>query len=76
MLKLRFDRREPFPNFDGQFPLAVHLIETLLGTLFEAMEFCSKCSNLGFESPEISLNALDFRSNCVLNDLFEVLIEV
>ena len=76
MFELRFDRSEPFSNFNRQFPLAIHLIESLLRPLSERTKFCSKRRNLSLECPNITLDALDFRSNCILNNLFEVLIEV
>ena len=33
--ELRFDCGEPFPYFNRQFPLAIHLIEALLSPLFK-----------------------------------------
>ena len=58
MFELCFDCGEPFPNFDRQFPLTVHLIETFVGTILEGTKFCSKRGDLGFETLHAAVKTL------------------
>jgi hypothetical protein len=58
VLELRFDHSEPFPNFDRQFPLTVHLIETLVRAILEGTKFRSKRGDLGFETLHAAVQTL------------------